>query len=160
MDYLVTADSYSGWIELNMSNSGTSSRMVIQKLKAHFSIFGVPDELYTDNDPQYSSLEFKEISKEWGFMHKTNSPGFSQSNGLIEKAVQTAKRMLDKCKCDGTDPYIALLNLRNTPRDQVLGSPAQQLQARRLKSILPTASRLLVPNVINPLTVNEQLLQK
>ena len=68
--------------------------------------------------------------------------------------------MLDKCKCDGTDPYIALLNLRNIPQDQVLGSPAQRLQARRLKSKLPTASRLLVPKVINPLTVNEQLLQK
>ena len=37
MDYLVTAHSYSGWIELNTLNSGTSSRMVIQKLKAHFS---------------------------------------------------------------------------------------------------------------------------
>ena len=68
--------------------------------------------------------------------------------------------MLDKCKCDETDPYIALLNIRNTPRDQVLGSPAQRLQARRLKSKLPTASQLLAPKVINPLTVNEQLLQK
>ena len=68
--------------------------------------------------------------------------------------------MLDKCKCDGTDPYIALPNLRNTLRDQVLVSPAQRLQARRLKSKLPTASRLLVPKVINPLTVNEQLFQK
>ena len=38
--------------------------MVIQKLKAHFWRFGVPDELYTDNGPQYSSLEFKEFSKE------------------------------------------------------------------------------------------------
>ena len=134
--------------------------MVIQKLKAHFSRFGVPNELYTDNGPRYSSLEFKEFSKEWGFMHKTSSPGFPQSNGLVERAVQTAKRMLDKCKCDGTDPYISLLNLRNTPQDQVLGSPAQRLQARRLKSKLPTASQLLFPKVINPLTVNEQLLQK
>ena len=57
--------------------------------------------------------------------------------------------MIDKCKCDGTDPYIALLNLRNTPRDQVRGSPAQRLQARRLKSKLPTASQLLFPKVIS-----------
>ena len=116
--------------------------------------------LSKDVDVLQSQLEFKEFSKEWGFIHKTSSPGFPQSNGLVERAVQTAKKMLDKCKCDGTDPYIALLNLRNTPRDQVLGSPAQRLQARRLKSKLPTASPLLVPKVINPLTVNEQLLQK
>ena len=139
MDYLVTADSYSGWIELNTLNSGTSSRMVIQKLKAHFSRFGVPDELYTDNGSQYSSLEFKEFSKEWGFIRKTSSPGFPQSNGLVKRAVQTAKRMLDKCKCDGTDPYIALLNLRNTLRDQVLESPAQRLQARRTTHSISTA---------------------
>ena len=76
MDYLVTADSYSGWIALNTLTLGTSSRMVIQKLKDHFSRFGVPDELYTDNGPQYSSWEFKQFSKEWGFIHKTSSPGF------------------------------------------------------------------------------------
>ena len=66
MDYLVTADSYSGWTEINTLISGTSSRMVIQMLEAHFSRFGLPDELYiyTDNGPQYSSLEFKEFSKE------------------------------------------------------------------------------------------------
>ena len=80
------------------------SRIVIQKLKVHFSRFGIPDELFTDNGPQYSSLEFKEFSNKWRFVHKTSSPGFPHSNGLSERAVQTAKRMLDKCKCDGTDP--------------------------------------------------------
>jgi hypothetical protein len=99
-------------------------------------------------------LEFKEFSKEWGFVPKPSSPGFPQSNGL-----QIAKRMLDKCKCDGTDAYIALLNLRNTPRDEVLGSPAQQLQARRLRNKLPIVSTA-VPKVINPRAVNEQLLLK
>jgi transposase InsO family protein len=64
-------------------------------LKAHFSRFGIPDELFTDNGPQYSSLEFKEYFNEWGFVHKTSSSGFSKSNGLIDRAVQTAKRILD-----------------------------------------------------------------
>ncbi|CAB4008430.1 Hypothetical predicted protein, partial [Paramuricea clavata] len=78
----------------------------------------------------------------------------------VPRAVQTAKRLLDKCKCDRTDPYVALLNLRNTPHDQVVGSPAQRLQARRLRSKLPTACPLLVPKVIDPRPVNQQLLQK
>ena len=46
------------------------------KAEGSFSRFGVPDELYTDNGPQYSSWEFKQFSKEWGFIHKTSSPGF------------------------------------------------------------------------------------
>jgi hypothetical protein len=40
-------------------------------------------------------LEFKEYFNEWGFVHKTSSSGFSKSNGLIDRAVQTAKRILD-----------------------------------------------------------------
>ena len=96
--------------------------------------------------------------KEWCFVHNTSSPGYPQSNGLVERVVQTAKRMLDKCKSDGTDPYVALLNLRNTPRDQVLGSPAQRLQARRLRSKLPTITQLLNPRLINPQEVNRRLM--
>ena len=61
--------------------------------------------------------------------------------------------MLDKCKCDGTDPYVALLNLKNTPRDRVLGSPAQLLQARRLKSKLSTAT----PHLNNATVINLQV---
>lgn len=87
----MTVDSYSGCFELNTLNTGTSSKIVLQKLKPHFS-----------------SSEFKQFSNEWGFVHKTSNPGFPQSNGLIERAAQTVKRMLDKCKCDGTDPYVAL----------------------------------------------------
>ena len=45
MNYLITVDSYSGWFELNTLNSGTSSKAVIEKLKAHFSRFGISDEL-------------------------------------------------------------------------------------------------------------------
>ena len=129
-------------------------------MKAIFSRFGIPDELFRDNGPQYSSLEFNEFSNEWSFVHKTSSPGFPQSNGRIERTVQTAKGMLGKCKCDRTDPYVALHNLRNIPRDKVFGSPAQPLRARGLKSELPTACALLIPKVIDPRSVNEQLLQK
>ena len=35
-DYLITVDSYSDWFELNTLNTGTTSKIVIQKLKAHF----------------------------------------------------------------------------------------------------------------------------
>lgn len=41
-EYLVTADSYSGWFELN-SMTNTTSKAVITKLKSHFARFGVPD---------------------------------------------------------------------------------------------------------------------
>ena len=68
--------------------------MVIQKLKAHFSRFEVPDELYTDNGPQYSSLEFKEFSKEWGFVHKTSSPGFFKVMVLSKEQFKQPREYL------------------------------------------------------------------
>ena len=48
------------------------------------------------------------------------SPRYPQSNGLAEKTAQTIKLLLKKCKEAGDDPYLALLDLRNTPRDENL----------------------------------------
>ena len=45
----------------------------------------------------------------------TSSPKYPQSNGLAEKTVQTAKKMFEKAKRDRKDPYLSLLEQRNTP---------------------------------------------
>ncbi|XP_048248911.1 uncharacterized protein K02A2.6-like [Haliotis rufescens] len=144
-EYLVLVDSYSGWIEMNTLNT-TTSAAVIRKLKGHFARFGVPDTLLTDNGPQFSSREFALFAKTWGFTHKTSSPGYPQSNGLAEKAVQS-------------DPYLAILNQRNTPRDQVLGSPAQRLMSRRTKTETPMSSKLLSPVIRKPSSIYKRLVE-
>jgi ribose 1,5-bisphosphokinase PhnN len=51
-----------------------------------------------------------------------------------ERAIQIAKSLMKKAVEDGVDPYLSLLNHRNTPRDSVLGSPAQRLMSRQTKS--------------------------
>lgn len=66
-DYVVVTDSFSGWFEITKL-SNMSSRIVIDKLKETFSRFGIPDVLYSDNGPQYSSEEFRKFSREWGFL--------------------------------------------------------------------------------------------
>ena len=58
---------------------------------------------------------------------------------------------------DGNDPYLALLEYCNTPWSDTLGSPAQRLMGRRTKTFIPTASNLLKPETINPITVQEEL---
>ena len=50
--------------------------------------------------------------------HVTSSPYYPQSNGLAGRAVRSAEGLLQKCK-DGIDINLALLNQRNTPRDEV-----------------------------------------
>ncbi len=44
---------------------------------------------------------------------------------------------------DNRDPYLALLDYRNTPRDSVIGSPVQRLMGRRTRKRLPTSETLL-----------------
>ena len=158
-DYVVVTDSFSGWFEFAMLGN-TSSRMVIGKLKEIFARYGIPDVLYSDNGPQYSSEEFQKFAREWGFNHVTCSPYHPQSNGLAERAVRSAKDLLEKCKRDGTNINLAMLNQRNTRRDEVLGSPAQRLMSRRLKSTIPYPDDLLKSQQLDGSLIKDRLILK
>ena len=66
---------------------------------------------------------------------------------------------LQKCKEAGGDPYLALLDLQNTPRDHNIGSPAQRLMGRCTKTQLPTSEALLKPAIVNEEAVTEGLIE-
>ena len=85
------------------------------------------------------------FSESWEFEHVTSSPGYAQSNGQAERTVQTVKNMLKKAQSGNGDPYIALLEYRNTPLEGIGFSPAQLLLGRRLKCKLPASTTLLTP---------------
>ena len=147
-NYLVTVDYYSNFFEVDFL-SETTSEAVINKLKHHFARHGIPDIVISDNGPQFNSERFKNFSNNWSFKHEPISPGNSKANGAAEAAVKIAKRLMKKCKNAGEDPYIALLNLRNTPTEGLDTSPTQRLMSRRTKTILPTLSNKLKPNSQN-----------
>ena len=143
-DYLVTVDCYSTFIEVDNLTS-TTSKAVIAKLKQHFARHGIPDVVISDNGPQFSSEDFRTFATKWNFTHQTSSPGNSQSNGAAEAAVKTIKRMMRKCAEAKEDPYLGLLNLRNTPTEGLSTSPSQRLMGRRTKTLVPTTSHVLIP---------------
>ena len=150
-NFLVTVDFYSRWFEIDELRSMTTAA-VTRKLQVHFARHGIPESLLSDNGPAYDSEGFEVFTKLFDFRHETSSPGYPQSNGLAEKTVQTAKRMLSKCAADGTNFFLALLQYRTTPVDG-LASPAELLMGRKLRSTLPSTQSHLQPKTIPPETV-------
>ena len=126
----------------------TTSQAVIIQLKSQFARHGVPDELISDNGPQFSSIAFQEFAKSWNFKHITSSPRYPRSNGLAERTVQTIKYMLKKANLAKMDPYKALLELRNTPIEDIGASPSQLLFSRRTQSMIPIKLTQLEPKVV------------
>ena len=157
--FLVTVDYYSRYFEIDELPT-TTSNAIIKRLCHHFARHGIPQILISDNGPQYVSDEFNQFAKSWDFEHKTSSPMYSQSNGLAEKTVQTAKRLLSKAHETGTNFERVLLHYRSTPVDN-LASPAQLLMGRQICSTLPATTNHLKPKIIEPEEVQEkrQLMQ-
>lgn len=141
-DCIALTDYYSKFFNI-MKLSNTTSSTVIKHLKPHFARYGIPEEVVSDNGPQFSSKVFEEFAKRYGFKHTTSSPKYTQSNGQAERTVQTAKRILMKAKYDKKDPNLALLDWRNTPLDDIKLSPVQILMGRWTRTQLPTMPELL-----------------
>lgn len=151
-DYLVIADTYSGYFDFAELKNMISAA-VIKTLKKWFAAHGIPDELLTDNGSQYNSEEFRKFRDTWQFKHRFSSPNFPRSNELAETYVQEAKNLLTKCLEESSDIYLALLHHRNTPR-QNIGSPVQRLMGRRTRTLLPSTEKLLLPKVIEGVKEN------
>ena len=157
--FLVLVDYYSRYVEVDELNSTTANH-VITLCKSQFSQHGIPDVMITDNGPQFSCHSFRCFTQQYQFNHCTSSPYHPQSNGMAEKAVQTVKGLMKKATLDGKDFHLALLEYRNTPWSDTIGSPVQRLMGRRTKTLLPTKDTLLQPKTIDPIIVQEELTQR
>ncbi|XP_011674436.2 uncharacterized protein K02A2.6-like [Strongylocentrotus purpuratus] len=142
--YLITVCYHSNFWEIDKLYKSTATS-VINKLKVHFGRYGIPDIIISDNGPPFSSREFGTFIKEWGITYNPISPYNSKSNGKVESAVKSAKKMMKKCKQTGDSRNLALLNIRNTPTQGMDSSPAQRFLGRRTKTLTPTMRPLLQP---------------
>lgn len=124
-NYVLLIDYFSRYIEV-ASLTSTTSRNVMEKLKAMFARHGVPGVLVTDNGPQFAASDFADFSNDYDFHHVTSS------NGEAERGVRTVKTLLRK----GEDPHKALMAFRATPLASE-ASPAQLLMGRNIRTTLP-----------------------
>ncbi|UYV82799.1 K02A2.6-like, partial [Cordylochernes scorpioides] len=121
---------YSRFPELELLEDQTTHSTIIH-CKSIFARHGMPEEVRSDNGPQFG-LEFKRFAKEYGFHHIKSSPRFPQSNGFIESMVKKIKNQLNK----GRDPYLSLLGYRTDPLENGY-SPAELCMNRKLRTTVP-----------------------
>lgn len=155
-EYIVLVDSYSDYVEVSQLKATTSTAL-IEFFKEQFSRHGIPDILMTDNGPQYTSREFTDFTREWEFKHLTSSPYHSRSNGKSESAVKVVKNLFKKAIADKKDPWLALLDYRNTPTEGIKSSPCQRLMSRRTRTLVPVTTNLLYPEVVDGVQESLQL---
>ena len=151
--YLLVVDMYSKFPLVRKLNS-LSSKSVIAHLKGIMEEHGIPELLISDNGPQYASEDFQKFAACYGFTHNTTSPHYAQANGFVERQVQTIKKLFTKSRETGTDPHLAMLNLRTTPLDHNIASPSELLNSRLYKSLVPSKQQHHLKSY------NEQLQQR
>ena len=131
------ADNYNRFPVLHKLSS-TISKVLIQEMKEVFTKLGVPYAIVSDGGPQYTSAEFRDFLKQWQIEHKVSSPRNPQSNGMAERCVPTMKVSLLKTLEEGEDVNLALLTYKTTPLNHSLPLPAELLNSRKYKTLLPT----------------------
>jgi len=136
--YLLAIDYYSKYPEIALLTN-TASDTVISHVKFMVPRHGIPEQVISDNGPQFSSECFCLFAREYGFSHTTSSPRYPQSNGMAEKGVRIVKNLLTKAIASGNDPYLALLSYRSSP--PACGySPAELLMGRKIRNRIPRLS--------------------
>nr|XP_021334762.1 uncharacterized protein K02A2.6-like [Danio rerio] len=136
--FLVMVDAHSKWPEVAIMN-GTSSEKTIEELRSVFNRFGIPQQLVSDNGPQFVSEEFQSFLQMNGIRHIKSAPYHPSTNGLAERFVQTLKKALKASQDKGSlnqRLHTFFLAYRNTPHAVTKVSPATALLKRQLRTRL------------------------
>ena len=116
---------------------------MIDAMRSQFARHGVPEVVMSDNGPQFCCAEFREFAQRWDFEHVTSSPRYAQSNGQVERAIGTVKKLVKRATGEGSDVQLALLTFRNTERESYSAFPAQLLLGRKCHVLAIQQSRLI-----------------
>ena len=126
--FLIVVDAYSKWLEV-FPMAETTSEKTITVLRQLFASYGVPEQIVTDNGPQFTAAAFGMFTKLNGIRHTRVAPYHPASNGEAERFVQTFKHAMKAATQDvgSLQAKLArfLFRYRSTPNSTTGVSPAK-----------------------------------
>ena len=135
--YLLIVDAHSKWPEAIPMNS-TDAVQTIKAISNVFATHGLPEQIVTDNGPQFSAGKFQNFCRSNGIIHTFSPPFHPRSNGLAERFVDTFKRAMKKGDASSEEQrrQLFLFTYRTTPHSTTKKTPSELLMGRQLRSTL------------------------
>ena len=97
---LVFWDQYARYPAVEFTSS-TSADYVIPLFTRVFNMYGIPEEIKSDNGPPLNGSKFANFAQEQGFRHRKVTPGWAEANGDVERFMQTLKKSARISKLEG-----------------------------------------------------------
>ena len=109
--------------------------VVAARINDNVRKFGLAERILSGNGPYFRSDMFQNFCESLELHHSKSSPYYHQSNGRVERAIQTVRKIFKKSKSD-IEVTKALLAYHDTPISSELPSPAELFLNRRINSRL------------------------
>ena len=135
--FFLVIDAHSKWPEIfRMSLTTVKETMVV--LRHIFASFSFPDQLVSDNGPQFTAHEFADFVSANGIGHIRTAPYHPASIAAIERFVQTFKQAMKAGEGNGLSfqhhLQSFLMSYRSTPHATTGKSPASLFLGRPIRT--------------------------
>ena len=136
--WLIVIDAATKWPEVIKMNNNTTAERTIEILRSLFSRLGLPNQIVSDNGPQFISDQYHQFCINNGIRRILISPYHPRSNGEAERFVQTFKSAIRRGKHVGLQKALCqfLLKYRTTPHPSTGETPSKLMFGREIKTRL------------------------
>ena len=140
-------DETSKWPVASIMKS-TTTKQITEFLDEAFQIFGFPDEIVSDNGPQFK-FEFDNYCARNGIRHRKVTPYHPRANGAIERFFRCVKKTIWCAVNENQDWKQAfkafIFQYRNTPHSSTGLSPSEIMLSFTPRTYVPSIKQFTHP---------------